>query len=86
MAKTKTRFSFRADDIVKNPTIVDRHRLPFLQVYEWTRDTSGENTARVTNLLAKKGWVLHQMAVSQGGGWNARVVIIYTVFRRKAKE
>jgi hypothetical protein len=84
MAKEK--FSLKADDIIKNPAIVDSHRYPFLQVYEWSADNTGESTATVTNLLASKGWILQQMTASLGGGFSGKQIVIFSVFRRQPKK
>lgn len=85
MAK-QAKQSFKADDIVKKPEIIDSHQQAFLMVWEWSADSSGEVTAQAMNILARKGWVFHHMAASPGGGFSGKQIVLFSVYRRQRKR
>ena len=85
MARGDDKHSFRAGDILKNPAIVDTYNQPFLMTWEWSNDTKAEDTAKVTNLLAAKGWLPYLMSTSQGGGMSGNTMVMHCLYRRRGQ-
>ena len=82
----KREFSFKAGDILKDVSIVDSYNHPFLMIWEWSSDTTGQQTAEVINVLARRGWILHMMTSSRGGGMSGNQVVIHSVYRKQRKR
>lgn len=76
------RFMFSADEIVKDSSIVEDYRAPFMWVWDWSYKGTGENVAKVINILARRGWILHEMSTTTGQGLAGKTLGIYCVFRK----
>lgn len=74
-----------ARDIVSKPSIIDDYKAPFLFVYDLTFDGSGDNTAKVINILYKQGWVPILMTSTPPAKGSLGASYIYTTLRRMEK-